>query len=304
MQARLEMFVKVSEAHGEMLRELDILNQIALVRIKLHDKYAWEQALSEVEESKDSKTESYLIAGSFLAQRAWYTSGAISCLLWHGYADAAYESWRTLFNIAVVLSDILNSDDPDKTAERYLDYSLAEFHYHEREIAMDLETSSVGFGELDAALSLLENTYGKEITQADGWIKAKPARRMKNRAKLAGMLDLYCRDYQLASKSVHASALSMIKRPSVELKQDEIPAVEPSDKGVQHITMLTAILLDQVVDAFIYETRQVELPEEKKFREDFQKTLSGLGNLLKDWLEQNSQGSKKSTSSEVSKECG
>ena len=135
VRERLQHFSRVAGEHSALLNLLDQIIALAFIRANMHFEYACEQFRNEqsADHPADDPTAHYLLAGYFLTERACYTAEAITCLLWHGYADAAYETWRTLHHIALNVGE-LSRDATDETAERYLSAALAEMHHNEGQI--------------------------------------------------------------------------------------------------------------------------------------------------------------------------
>ena len=287
MQARLRMLGEVTKEYGEMLEAFDRLTEIAYVRIRSHFRHTLAQVGEDkqVDMHQEGTNVPYLAAINYLAERACYTAEAIATLLWFGYADTAYESWRTMFNLQLNISDIQNSEDPCGTAERYWSASFSELHFHEGKVSEAGLSNSVDPQDLEAGMQSLRREY-PGIEGLEGWIEEPENRRMGNRVELAGLLPEYSWDYNLAGKSMHGAALSSLKRPSVYFPgHGALPPVEQSPRGIEVPTLLAARSLYVVVERFIQCTSQEPLPEDTLWAQDAEATLQRLADLFGERLE-------------------
>ena len=250
-----------------MLSLLDRLTEISLVRTRAHFKNAVDHFLEENQSESPGETGvSYLVAVKFLAERTCYTAGAISCLLRNGFADSAYELWRTMFNLELNISDIDQSQEPEHAAARYLSAAMEELYRHETKLSDAGLPNLIDPEDLKNSVEKLRDEY-PDIEKQDGWIANKADRKVQNRAELAGMPFEYFWSYDLASKSVHGAAISTLKRPSVYFPRGrgELPPVEQSVRGIEEPALLAARSLCSVVGRFVYGTSQPELPEEEQW---------------------------------------
>ena len=268
----MNMQLQVTEEHGEILSLLDRLADISCVRVWSHFEHAYLLNMQRKETSPEEETGdfNFLVAGNFLAGRACYTTEAISCLLWHGFADAAYESWRTMYNLEVNMATLTGDPDPEKAAERYLSSTLQDYYDHESKLARAGFTDPAESEEMKPLMDRLKEEY-PGISGRDGWILRKADRDPAKRARSAGTEFEYRWDYDLASKLAHGEAISMLLRPGAYFPhggQGELPPVRPSPVGIEQVTILTARALCSIVGEFVHGTLEPELPEEKDWRQD------------------------------------
>ena len=214
MLSRMNMEIQVSEKHGEILSLLDRLADISFVRVRSHFEHAWRlsEKRKEIDPPEQNWGGNFLIGANFLAERACYTAEAISCLLWHGFADAAYESWRTMYNLEVNIATMGLTPDPEETAERYLSAALQNHYDHESKRASAGLTDPAESVDLDPLIDRLKEEY-PGINGRDGWIAEKKDRQPANRTKSAGMEFEYRWDYHLASKLAHGEAIRCCDGP-------------------------------------------------------------------------------------------
>ena len=283
MLSRMNMELQVSEKHGEILSFLDRLADISFVRVRSHFEHAYrlreERKKSSPQEEKGGA--SFLIAANFLGERACYTAEAISCLLWHGFADAAYESWRTMYNLEVNIATMRQSPDPEEISERYVSAALQDHYDHESKLASAGLTDPAESAELKPLIDRLKEEY-PGINGRDGWIAEKKNRHPATRAKSAGMEFEYRWDYDLASKLAHGEAISMLRRPGAYFPrgEGELPPVRPSPEGIDQVTILTARALCSIVGHFVNGTREPRLSEEETWVKDSDQALRRLASLV------------------------
>ena len=279
MQSRMDMLMQVEGEHGELLVLLDRVTEISFVRVRSHFRHTWHQHLEKKQRGSLSKSGavSFLVAANFLAQRACYTAEAVSCLLWHGYADSAYELWRTMFNLELNVSSMVESPDLGRTAEKYLSAALEDLHRHEQKVA-DLGLKTAMASEpLEPSVERLREEF-EGIEKQDGWIENKGNRKTATRAQLANMQFDYLWDYDLASKSAHGAAISTLKRPSVYFLEGkgELPPVTQSTRGIEIAAVRAAKSLCSITDKFVYGTCESVLPQEASWLDDSDRVLDQL----------------------------
>ena len=285
MQSRIDMFHKVEKEYGELLLWLDHLADVSFVRIESH----YTNAVNEFKDLKDrgeidqNEGVSYLLSAYFLVKRAWDTADSICCLLRYGKADSAYELWRTLFNLVLNISSMDSSADPENTGERYLSQALADYEKFEKNLAKAGIDSVTDMEDLEKSIEMLKEEF-EGIEKLDGWIISASDRAIETRALAAGLPGQYYLDYFLAGKSSHGSAISTLKRPSVlSLSENgEMPPVEASTRGVDYVAFITAVLLDSIVDRFVYGTREGEVEEEADWCKDSQDSVARIFELTQD----------------------
>ena len=276
MQERLDNFGKVAEEHGERLDLLDRIIALVFIRANVHFEYAYDQFRNEqtAGHPENTPTAYYLLAGYFLAERACYTAEAIAYLLWHGYADAAFENWRTLHHIALNLGE-LSEDETKDAAERYLSAALAEMHYNEdriRKAGAPSIHSDAMWERIQTLIPDLTQQYGADIMNLDGWIKDPSNRKLRDRAKSVGLLEQHEVFYEEASKLAHAGSVSMFKRPSVGPENigdfHSVLTARPSTVGVSRVATLAAVYVHRIVQQYIDCTEQVEIHDDVQWEED------------------------------------
>ena len=289
MQSRMEMLMQVMNEHGGLLTLLDRITEISFVRVRSHFKQAYQQYLEEKQSGSLPEEEgvSFLVVANFLAERACYTAEAVSCLLWHGYSDSAYELWRTLFNLELNVSKMIQSSDPEHTAKRYLSATLEDLNRHETKLVDVGLKGTLDAERLATSVGRLRHEF-EGIERQEGWIDNKEDRRTAKRAEQAGMQVEYAHDYDLASKSAHGAAISLLKRPSAYFPKGggKLPPVAQSTTGIEIPAILAAKSLCSVADKFIYGTRESESPEEASWVMESNRTFQELALLAMGSLSQ------------------
>ena len=293
MQSRMDMLTQVKGEHGELLTLLDRVTEISFVRVRSHFRHAWHQHLKKKQSGRLSNSGgvSFFVAANFLAERACYTAEAVSCLLWHGYADSAYELWRTMFNLELNVSSMVESPDPECIAERYLSAALEDLHRHEQRLADLGLKAAVASEPLEPSVERLREEF-EGIEKQDGWIENKGNRKTATRAELANMQFDYMWDYDLASKSAHGAAISTLKRPSAYFPkgQGELPPVVQSTRGIEIVTVRAAKSLCSITDKFVYGTRESVLPKEASWLDDSDRVLDQLVSVAIEGLSPEDRG--------------
>lgn len=124
MLAHINLQAKTMGEHGAIIDKLDELVGLASLRTVAHDKFTGSQ-IENRRLASEPKTAYFCIAASFIAQRACHTAQAGALLLRHGFADQAFELWRTLFNLDALIQH-LRDEDKEARAERYLSAAASE----------------------------------------------------------------------------------------------------------------------------------------------------------------------------------
>jgi hypothetical protein len=276
LQERLEHFRKVAQEHSALLTLLDQIIALAFIRTNVHFEYAYDQVRNErsAGRSADEPTAYYLQAGYFLSERACYTAEAMSCLLWHGYADAAYENWRSLHHIALNLGE-MSRDETEETAERYLSAALAEMYHNEgriREAGAPSIHSDAMWDRMQNLIPALTHQYGNEIARLDGWVKDPSNRKPRDRAKSLDLLAEHEMFYEEASKLAHAGSVSMLKRPSVGPENiadfHSVLTARPSTIGIPRVASLAAAYVHGIVQQYIDGTEQFGVVHDSQWEAD------------------------------------
>ena len=208
--------------------------------------------------SKSTKNQTLSEALVRLHARACQVSTEILVLLENGLADGAMARWRTLFEIGVVITLLV--DGGEILAKHYADHEIVD-----RKTAFDeYERSHVLLGfrstpikekkRLLKAFSEVENIYGKEFPKPYGWA-AKYLKKKKvtfldleNAAQKSAMRSYY----KLASNNVHAGALGISHRLGVMGSTSLILSgpsnaglIEPGQNMAITISQITALLLNR-----------------------------------------------------------
>lgn len=138
MLAHIKLQDETMTDHCDIIDQLDELIGHTTLRIAAHDKFT-ESQIANRRVANEFKTAYFCITASFIAQRACHTAQANALLLRHGFADQAFERWRTRFNLELVLAHLCSGDKEDR-AERCLNATPVELDFLDgeaREFGMD-----------------------------------------------------------------------------------------------------------------------------------------------------------------------
>jgi hypothetical protein len=191
-----------------------------------------------------------------LHARACQITSEILCLLRSGHADGAHARWRTLHEISVVSSFIVqNSND---LAEAYLlhegieTYKAAEQFQRYCKVLGYKRLTKREFTKIESRRQHLINRFGKEYGTQYGWatlaIKNRPT--MKEIEKATGLAHVRP-FYKMASQNVHANPRSVFFRLGLYPEIRDILLAGPSDAGLSDPGSWTAISLNQVTAALL-----------------------------------------------------
>jgi len=146
-----------------------------------------------------------------LHSRATQVANEVLCLLKSGYADGAHARWRTLHEIAVVVSFL--SRCSEVTVQKYLEHEAVEsykamlqYQEHARSLGADpYQESEVQ--ELRNIKDKLSDKYGKEFLGSYGWAAKKLNVKNPNFSTIeaAAAVDHLRPYYKMASHNVHAN---------------------------------------------------------------------------------------------------
>jgi hypothetical protein len=235
-----------------------------------------------------------------LQSRACQVADEIITLMENGFANGAMARWRTLHEIAVIVTLIENGDE--ELAERYILHDAVD---RKRE-ADEYERTQVPIGYAPLAKSVrkeLEKNYaealkrfGEDFKGEYGWassiIKGRATfRRLQEEAGREGMTSYY----KLASYNIHVGAHSMFNSLT-NIGNDEILLAGRSNAGLLEPGQNTAFSLVQItasltqyakdMDYIIQQTTVIEIRDaitkafanaDRKLRKDeveFQKSCS------------------------------
>ena len=267
--------------YSEIVDKLDEMISLATLRTVAHDKFTQ----SQVENRKlanEPKTAYFYIAASFAAQRACHTAQASALLLRHGFADQAFELWRTLFNLNVLIKHLC-SGDKEASAERYLSGAASEMMFLDNEaeeLGMDyarLVADSLQ-GEVDDLRHRMIEAFDRAITKKDGWLAPDSKHDLKSLAHDAGVIGWYPL-YQLAGKLQHGSPISTFIRATTRPGESWDP-LGHSTEGVPLQCYLTAHALHNVVSEFCDATDEIPIYEDDQWFERSENVLTELSDLL------------------------
>lgn len=267
--------------YSEIVGKLDEIVFLATLRTVVHDKFT----ASQIENRKlanEPKTAYFCISASFVAQRACHTAQASALLLRHGFADQAFELWRTLFNLNVLIEHLC-SEDKEASAERYLSGAASEMMFLDneaKELSMGyarLVTDSLQ-GEVDDLRHRMIEAFDQAIVKKDGWLAPDSKHDLKSLAQDAGVIGWYPL-YQLAGKLQHGSPISTFIRGTTKPGEIWDPLGHSTD-GIPLQCFLTAHVLHNVVSAFCDSTDEISICEDDRWLERSENLLTELSDLL------------------------
>jgi hypothetical protein len=115
----------------------------------------------------------------------------------------------------------------------------------------------------------LNQQYGPDITNLNGWIKDPSKRKLRDRAKSLGLLEQHEMFYEEASKLAHAGSVSMFKRPSVGPVNiadfSSVLTARPSTVGIPRVAAMAATCVHRIVQQYIDRTEQVEIAADQQW---------------------------------------
>lgn len=199
-----------------------------------------------------------------LHARAVQVAMEIHHLLKAGFADGAFARWRSLHELSITTSFILEANQD--TAEQFLLYRHVweyDFAQTYQEHADDLDVEEIdpemmrSLEEtkeelIDRFGSKFDGTYGTEWAADELGLGGGPT--ITRLAEEAG-LDHYHPYYRLASESLHGGSKGTLDRLGIidipDVEQPEILLSGPSNAGLAMPGQLTAISLSQITFALI-----------------------------------------------------
>jgi len=200
---------------------------------------------------------------SRLHTRACQVADEIVTLLENGFADGAMARWRTLHELAVVATIIVDGDEV--LAERYISHDAVDV----KRQADDHDTTQVPLGyapigprerrNIDDAYAEAVAKYGRDFSSPYGWAAERLKRKkptfkdIQELADRAGMNSYY----KLASFNIHAGARAMFFRLT-DLGDSAMPVAGRSNAGLVEPGQNTAFTLVQITGALIGTTTNLE----------------------------------------------
>ena len=283
MLAQIKLQAETMAEHGTIIDKLDELVGLASLRTAAHDKFTGSQ-IENRRLASEPKTAYFCIAASFIAQRACHTAQAGALLLRHGFADQAFELWRTLFNLDALLQHLCDEDgDKEARANRYLSAAASEVQFLDdeaRKLGADYATM-VADSDLEGSykdVCDLVAEFGKQIDKRDGWVAPGSKSDMENLAREAGIIYLYPL-YQRAGKLHHGSPISTFVRSALG-SVESWDALRHSTDGVPVQCLLTAYSLHRVVSTFCDATDEIPIYQDDRWFEQSESLLGEVNELL------------------------
>ena len=184
-----------------------------------------------------------------LHTRACQISNEVVTLLKYGYADGAMARWRTLHEIAIVMSFI--DTHGNNVAERYIDHEIVESRRATREYQLHCEAlNEEAFSPEEVARTEMSYQeciahYGKDFGTQYGWAAAfleRPNPSFSDIAKSVG-LEHFRPYYRMASHGVHANPKGVFNQ--IGMLNDEVLLAGPSNVGMADPGHASAISLYQ-----------------------------------------------------------
>ncbi len=189
-----------------------------------------------------------------LHARACQITAEITLLLSSGFADGAMARWRSLHELAVISSFILQNGE--STAERYLLHSVVESYRG----AVQYNNYCSKLGEVPFSSRQLDNMknrfealidrFGKPFGTPYGWAADKLGKKQSTFADIeqATKIDYLRPYYKLASHNVHANPKGILFKLGM-LRENEVLLAGPSNYGLADPGQLAAVSLAQVTAA-------------------------------------------------------
>lgn len=281
MLAHINLQAKTMGEHGAIIDKLDELVGLASLRTVAHDKFTGSQ-IENRRLATEPKTAYFCIAASFIAQRACHTAQAGALLLRHGFADQAFELWRTLFNLDALIQHLCD-EDKEARAERYLSAAASEAKFlndEAKELDADYATmvSDDQLDRMDELTRKLVAVFGGEIDKKDGWVTPGSKSGIKSLARAAGIIGWYPL-YQRAGKLHHGSPISTFARAAFGAVESW-DVLGHSTEGVPLQCLLTAYSLHRVVSTFCDATDEIPIYEDDQWFEQCEILLGEINELF------------------------
>ena len=259
MNFRNRLLEETIQEYGTITEMLDEVVWLCSKRVIARTDFGLEE-IKRRSASNPEKTYHYFSAASFIAQRGCHNAQANALLLRHGFADQAFELWRTLYNLFLVLYE-MSLGEKEKKAARFLDSMAIEFaniQFGRDGHDEDLEVWKEAIDVKEKILTDLKGLHGERIVKRDGWTETSWD--TKGLAHRAGVEDDY-HLYQLASKLVHGTPLSVMQR--ADWLYNAIPNPPPLAHdigGVPYQILLTGDYAHRITDFYCTST-ELRRPE-------------------------------------------
>ena len=283
MLAHINLQAKTMGEHGVIIDKLDELVGLASLRTVAHDKFSGSQ-IENRRLASEPKTAYFCIAASFIAQRACHTAQAGALLLRHGFADQAFELWRTLFNLDALIQYLCDEiEDKEARAERYLSAAASEVRFLDdeaRKLGVDYATMVADsyLDMKDKTVRKLVAEFGKQIDKKDGWVTPGSKSDIESLAQEAGIIGWYPL-YQRAGKLHHGSPISTFVRAAIG-SVESWDVLGHSTEGVPVQCLLTAYSLHRVVSTFCDATDEIPIYEDDQWFEQCEILLGEVNELF------------------------
>lgn len=213
---------------------------------------AGEEATVKSNQSGSKKDRTLRLVLLKLHARASQIGGEIVKLLGHGFADGAMARWRTLHELVVVASTLI--DGGDDLARRYMDHEIietkAELDEYQR-CYQKLGLQPIEYRErkrIEREYERILGKYGKEFRTPYGWAASHldhPRPLVNDLARAVSYSHMYPY-YKLASQNVHASSKRLFNSLSAMDGYDMMMHAGPSNAGIDEPAINTAHSLVQI----------------------------------------------------------
>lgn len=224
------------------------------------NKYLGNQFLKELESQIPEDDKLKLNVLFRLHGRACQVATEIQTLLKFGYSDGAHARWRTLHEISVIFSLLIENDN--LLTEMFVNFEYIEklkraknSKEHLKAInwrPIDEETIS----KLEKQKEILKNKYGDDFAKNYGWtINIIPQKRDRNFSKLEELVGLdYMRPfYSWACENVHSGMDGLSNRMSIHdsAEVNYLMFTGPSQYGLADPAQFTTYSLIQITSSLI-----------------------------------------------------
>ena len=207
-----------------------------------------ELAIAHFGEKRLLETSRLAKAMLLLYTRACLVAGEVETLMRAGYADGAYARWRTLHEIAVTSSFLIERGED--AADRYLSHFVCEQLKAAR--SYEEHRQKLGYGplrpkvlrDLEAEVDGLKQKYGEDFRHDYGWAAHALQKPRVNFSQIEEAVKLpFMRPfYRLASEQIHASSRGAIMRVGLieQTAMDLKVLAGPSNYGFADAAMNSA----------------------------------------------------------------
>lgn len=182
------------------------------------NKYCGKRILEEFEKNSRIKERKKLFLLIRLQSRACQIATEIQTLLKYGYPDGAIARWRTLHEMSVVFSVLI--ENPFELTEMFGDYEIVEKNKQARDLEEHRHKlnwpplSKKQLKNLKEHTEIINKKYDKEFFKSYGWtinILPKGKRNFKELEKLA-KLDYMRPFYSWSNDNVHSGISGLVSR--------------------------------------------------------------------------------------------